>query len=147
MEVEMAKKRGKQISFDAMVKFFIQHYDITTSKDIKKIMTRLDLIEMSIKSLSEDMKGVGKLRIRNKTQISACDTVLEVIKQLENGGGFAEVKARTGFNDKKIRNTIYRLSYLKKNQEDKKRTLYSFMIDSGIRNFIWVVFVYEKDYR
>ncbi len=34
----MARKKGKSISFDAMVKFFMQYYNIPTRKDIDKLM-------------------------------------------------------------------------------------------------------------
>ena len=45
----MPKKRGKTISFDAMVKFFMQSYDIPTKKDVDKLMAKLDRLEILIK--------------------------------------------------------------------------------------------------
>ena len=43
----MAKK--KSVSFDAMVKFFMQHYNIPTKKDVDRIMDRLDRLEGLVK--------------------------------------------------------------------------------------------------
>ena len=37
------------------------------------------------------------------------DQALEVIKRFKKGVGFAEIQARTGFEEKKLRNIIYRL--------------------------------------
>ncbi len=41
----MSRKKGKTISFDAMVKFFMQNYDIPTKKDVAKLMAKLDRLE------------------------------------------------------------------------------------------------------
>ena len=46
----MAKRRGKAISFDAMVKFFMQHYDIPTKKDFEKLAAKMDRLEKLIKA-------------------------------------------------------------------------------------------------
>jgi len=47
-EDPMAKKKGNYVSFDAMVKFFIKYYNIPTRKDIDKLMTKMDRLEMLI---------------------------------------------------------------------------------------------------
>ena len=41
----MPRKRGKSVSFDAMVKFFMHTYNIPTKQDIERINARLDRIE------------------------------------------------------------------------------------------------------
>ncbi len=104
----MKKKRSKSISFDAMVKFFMQSYDIPTGKDIKKISLQLDRIEALITSLSAGDKTVLKSQTPN-IKISLTNRVLNIIKRFENGVSIAEIKAETGLEDKKLRNIIYRL--------------------------------------
>ena len=47
----MAKRKAKNISFDAMVKFFMHNYKIPTTKDVERLMTRLDQIEKQINSI------------------------------------------------------------------------------------------------
>ena len=47
----MPTKKGKTISFDAMVKFFMQNYNIPTKKDVDKVMAKLDRLENLIESL------------------------------------------------------------------------------------------------
>jgi len=44
-----------------------------------------------------------------RTATTSTDSALEVIKRFRKGVGFADIQARTGFEDKKLRNIIYRL--------------------------------------
>ena len=57
-EVHMARKKGKSISFDAMVKFFMQYYNIPTKKDIEKLVERMDRLEKVIKE--SELYGKGR---------------------------------------------------------------------------------------
>ncbi|MDJ0830052.1 MAG: hypothetical protein QNI92_09395, partial [Desulfobacterales bacterium] len=45
----MTRRKGKSVSFDAMVKFFMQQYNIPTRKDVDKMIVRLDRIERLIR--------------------------------------------------------------------------------------------------
>ena len=40
---------------------------------------------------------------------TASETIYQIIKQSRGGMGFAGIRARTGYEEKKVRNTIYRL--------------------------------------
>ena len=53
----MAKRKGKPVSFDAMVKFFMHHYDIPTKRDIEGLKDRLDRLEKLIKAISPRTKS------------------------------------------------------------------------------------------
>jgi len=113
----MAKKKGKSVSFDAMVKFFMQYYNIPTRKDIDKLMAKMDRLEMLIKSSAMTGKGGSISGVKaskskaltGRTATTSTDEALEVIKRFRKGVGFANIQARTGFGDKKLRNIIYRL--------------------------------------
>ncbi len=113
----MAKKRGKSISFDAMIKFFMQYYNIPTRQDIDKLMAKMDRLEILIKSSAISGKGRGTSGIKTargkastgRSAMTSFDMALEVIKRFRNGVGFAEIQSRTGFGDKKLRNIIFRL--------------------------------------
>ena len=117
----MARRKKKQVSFDAMVKFFMQQYDIPTRKDIDRLLARMDQLEALIHAVS-DSSGKGGSRkggharnsVFRRSGKTAADTVLEVIKRFKNGVAFAEIQARTGFEDKKLRNIIFRLHRLGK---------------------------------
>jgi hypothetical protein len=107
----MPRRKGKAISFDAMVKFFMQNYNIPTKRDVEKLMTRLDRIENIIKAAAPPGPYPAKTRASyHKTSATAIDMVYEAIKRSRTGLSFAEIQARTGFADKKIRNIIFRLN-------------------------------------
>lgn len=109
----MARRKGKSISFDAMIKFFMQNYNIPTKKDIEKLMARLDRLEVLINTLAASGKdrhmsdrGIAKDKTSGMT---ATDIVLDVIKRSKKGVGFAYIQSKTGFGDKKLRNIIFHL--------------------------------------
>lgn len=118
----MARKKGKSVSFDAMVKFFMKNYGIPTKRDVDMLVARLDRLE----SLVKTAMGFGRSRRaigsgaptgkapRRKTAITASDTVLETISKFKKGAGFAEIQSKTGFGEKKLRNIIFRLDKLGK---------------------------------
>ena len=114
----MAKRKSKPVTFDAMVKFFMQTYDIPTKKDVDKLLAKLDRLEMLLKASDiagrrgrlTAKKAAGGVKRRGRTVSTATDRVLQVIRNLKQGAGFDEIKAVTGFDDKKIRNIIFRLN-------------------------------------
>ncbi|MGB5746561.1 MAG: hypothetical protein WBM69_06240 [Desulfobacterales bacterium] len=119
----MSRKKGKTISFDAMVKFFMQNYDIPTKKDVDKLMARLDSLENLVK---QSALGANNARVhysRRKTALTAVDIVLDTIKHSRQGLDFAEIQAKTGFDEKKIRNIIFRLNKTGKIKR-KRRGIY-----------------------
>jgi hypothetical protein len=122
-EDSMPKRKGKTPSFDWMVKFFMRQYNIPTKKDVERLMAKLDRLENLIKqsALSPDNADV---RIgRRKTALTAIDVVLDAIKRSKQGIGFAAIQAKTGFDEKKIRNIIFRLNKIGKIKR-KSRGIY-----------------------
>ncbi|WP_054030164.1 hypothetical protein [Desulfatitalea tepidiphila] len=112
----MAKKKGKSVSFDAMVKFFMSTYNIPTKRDVEALMVRLDRIERSIATLNAekgrrngDSKSAGSQAVA-----TASDLVLEVIKRYPDGVDYAEIKRQTAYGEKKLRNILFRLHKLGK---------------------------------
>ena len=111
----MTRRKGKAVSFDAMVKFFMQNYNIPTKKDVDRLMAKLDRLENLLKTAMASgrypLKGPAGT---HKTAVTAVDVVFDVIKRSNRGLGFADIQAKTGFGDKKIRNTIFRLNKIGK---------------------------------
>jgi hypothetical protein len=99
-----------------MVKFFMQTYDIPTKKDVDRLMARLDQIENLIKATTSSgkTKRAAAGKSGGKTSRTASETVLNIIKGFEDGVRFADIKAATGFEDKKLRNIIFRLNKMEK---------------------------------
>jgi len=108
----MTRRKSKGVSFDAMVKFFMQNYEIPTKKDVEKLAARLDNIEKLLKST---LKSPGRARFspesggRKRSGSTAVEHVLAVMKGQDEGVSVSEIKDKTGFDDKKIRNIIFRL--------------------------------------
>lgn len=115
-------KTGKGMSFDGMVKFFLQYYRIPTRKDIERLMERIDQLEKLIKvKWAEAGRFTGRVAGRRAggdesaaaEGLTASDLVLSVIREAgDKGAGFADIKEKTGFPDKKLRNIIFRLNKL-----------------------------------
>ncbi|BBO70758.1 hypothetical protein DSCA_46880 [Desulfosarcina alkanivorans] len=109
----MTKRKGKPVSFDAMVKFFMHNYNIPTKRDIDRLNGRLDRLEKLIKALPpRNRRTVGKGN--GAAPQSATETVLELIRRSKNGIGIAAIREQTGYDDKKLRNIIFRLNKMGK---------------------------------
>lgn len=115
------RKRRKSYSVDAVIRFFLQYYNIPTKQDIAKLSMKMERLEEALKaSVLGDRKakktGAVKGRAKKKqarrgrAKMTATDKVLSVIKRSSKGVGIARLKARTGLEDKKIRNIVFRLS-------------------------------------
>jgi hypothetical protein len=115
MEVSMTKRKGKPVSFDAMVKFFMHNYNIPTKRDIDRLNDRLDRLEKLIRALTlspRNRRTSGKNS--GDAPQSATETVLDLIRRSKNGIGIADVREQTGYDDKKLRNIIFRLNKMGK---------------------------------
>ena len=120
----MSRKKGKPISFDAMVKFFMQNYNIPTKNDVDRLMARLDRLENLLRtSITAGHYASETRAVPRKTSLTAIDIVYDTIKQSRKGLGFAEIQTRTGFEEKKIRNIIFRLNKIGKIKR-KSRGIY-----------------------
>ncbi len=112
----MTRKKSKPISFDAMVKFFLQNYKIPTKKDIDRLEKRITQLEKLIRTTA----AAGRTRPpaapgRNaKGTATAMDIVYNVVRRARNGASFQYIQTKTGFDDKKVRNIIFRLNKLEK---------------------------------
>jgi len=130
-EDHMTRKKGKSVSFDAMVKFFMQYYNIPTKKDVDKLLARMDRLEKAIRSFelyakrrsTPSVKSAKTKAAGEKSTTTSSDMALEVIKRFKKGVGFSEIQVKTGFGEKKLRNIIYRLHKMGKIVR-KKRGVY-----------------------
>jgi len=110
----MTRKRRKPASFDAMVKLFIRNYDIPTRKDVDILVAKLDRLESLIKRGAHAGKGEAGAATappprKNSMAGTASEIVYQTIKGARTGVGFADIRAKTGYGEKKVRNAIYRL--------------------------------------
>jgi hypothetical protein len=123
-EGPMPKRKGKTPSFDWMVKFFMRQYNIPTKKDVDRLMAKLDYLENLIKQSALRPDNADTRIGRRKTSLTAIDVVLDAIKRSKQGTDFATIQAKTGFDEKKIRNIIFRLNKIGKINR-KSRGIYT----------------------
>jgi len=128
----MAKRSGKSVSFDAMIKFFMIRFEIPTRQDIQRIVNRLDQMEKTIKKYaicgkpkrSGNSKAGGHPRMVGSDQkLNASEIILKAIKDSAQGMDYAGISDITHFDEKKIRNILHRLHKTGKIQR-KRRGLY-----------------------
>ena len=115
------KKRRKSPSVDAFVRFFIQYYNIPTKRDIEKLGKKMERLEVALKAnrvagrkakKAGSVKGAAKKKQarRGRAKMTATEKILSIIEKSASGADIARLKARTGFEDKKIRNIVFRLT-------------------------------------
>ncbi len=115
------KKRRKSPSVDAFVRFFLQYYNIPTKQDIEKLGKRMERLEVALKAnrvaggkakKAGAVKGAAKKKQarRGRAKMTATEKILSIIEKSTRGADIARLKARTGFEDKKIRNIVFRLA-------------------------------------
>lgn len=114
------KRKRKAPSIDAMMRFFLQYYNIPTRQDIDKILKRIDRLEALIKSCKASGGSIGKTRkrktaeqrnrsARGRAKMTATEKVIGIIERSPRGVDVPALKARSGFEDKKVRNIVFRL--------------------------------------
>jgi len=115
------KKRRKSYSVDAVVRFFLQYYGIPTKQDIEKILRRMDRLEAAVKGArvsggtarkaSRRRTAGGKGQVaKGRPRMTATEKVLSILRKSRRGVDVPGLKVKSGFEDKKIRNIIFRLS-------------------------------------
>ena len=109
----MTKRKGKAVSFDAMVKFFMHTYNIPTKRDLDRISDRLDRIEKLINTLPARTRR-SSVKTGDTSPASATEIVFDLIQRSKDGIAIALIREQTGFDDKKLRNIIFRLNKMGK---------------------------------
>ena len=115
------KKKGKSPSLDVIMRFLLQRYSIPTKEDIEKLGKRMERLEEALKAnlvaAGKAKKPVGvkatakkKEARRGRAKMTATEKILSVIKRSADGADIAVLKTKTGFEDKKIRNIVFRLA-------------------------------------
>jgi hypothetical protein len=114
------KRKRKAPSVDAMMRFFLQYYNIPTKQDVEKVLQRLDRLEALINAGNSFGTGPGKgsrrkaggQKRRNtegRVKKTATEQVIKLIEASPKGIDVAALKTQSGFEDKKVRNIVFRL--------------------------------------
>jgi len=114
----MVEKPELGTNWEGFIKMLLNRLDIPTKEDIILLHGRLDKLEQL---LYQKKTGTAKKRpkqgLRRK---SASSIVLEVFANHPEGTNFKTVKAATRFEDKKLRNIIFRLDKIKRIKRVKR---------------------------
>ena len=105
-------------NFDGLIKLLLHRFDIPTKKDINLLHTRLDRLEQLLYR-KQPLSGKQSRKTPPRKR-SASSIVLDVVANHPKGTNFKTIKAATGFDDKKIRNIIFRLDKIKKIKRVKR---------------------------
>lgn len=119
------QKKKSNISFDAMVRFFMQTYEIPTKTDIDRLIERIERLEhlITMTAIQQQERGKTHKGTKFKATLSATDEVFEIVKASKDGATITDIQTRTNFDEKKVRNAIFRLNKLGRIKR-KKRGLY-----------------------
>lgn len=99
-------------NWESLIKLFLSRLDIPTKEDINQLHTRLDKLEQLLYQ-GKPMAG-GNGAGGSPKRKSASSIVLDVVANHPEGTNFKTIKAATGFNDKKLRNIIFRLDKIRR---------------------------------
>lgn len=116
----MPRNKIKPANFDAVLKAFVKSYNIPTKKDLDKLIDKIDQLEKLIRKTNSSIALSGRgIMVKNasargkmggRINMTASALVLDVIASSRKGADFAYIQEKTGFDDKKIRNIIFRLN-------------------------------------
>ena len=102
-----------------LIKALLKRLEIPPLHEIHQIHTRLDRLEKLLYQKSGGQRSFPGNDNTPKSKI-ASTIVLELIARHPNGIEFKAIREETGFNDKKLRNIIYRLDRTGKIQRIKR---------------------------
>lgn len=105
----MTGKKKRAVSLNTLVKMFMRDYNIPTKKDIDKLIMRMDRLEQLIKDNYENPRRYKPKKKSPAGSETASSMVLNLIKKNKRGIKFSEIKEKTGFKEKRLRNIIYHL--------------------------------------
>lgn len=105
----MSNLKKKSQSFDSMIKNFLSQYNFATKQDINRLIQKIDNLEKKLANIPTPEKNTPATQINPKNG-SASEMVVAVISSIGTGANFSDIQEQTQFEDKKLRNIIYRLN-------------------------------------
>jgi len=111
--------KTKHVTLDAAFKSLLKDYGIPSKKEIDRINAKIDRMEKMLKRTTSaaDKKSAPRAasaKSGGSRRMSATNVVLDTIKRSKKGADFASLQSKTGFDEKKLRNIIFRLHKLGK---------------------------------
>lgn len=117
-------KQERSPSVGEVVDYFLEYYDFPRRSDFFELTARIAFLENLLQEVLADRKRdhlpaaqapPKKKRARTKKKsLSATDAILLVMKKHGGSLSFKEILEKTNFDDKKVRNIVFRLNKLGK---------------------------------
>ncbi len=114
----MVEKSELGTNWESFIKMLLKRLDIPTKTDIVSLHERLDKLEQLLYQ-----KHPGAIPRKKKSSVkrkSASSIVLDEFAKHPKGTNFKTIKEATGFDDKKLRNIIFRLDKIKRIKRVKR---------------------------
>lgn len=108
----MIEKTEQGVNWENFIKMLLNRLDIPTKEDISSLHDRLDKLEQLL--YNKQPVSARKKPKSNSMRKSASAVVLDIIANHPKGTNFKTIKAATGYDDKKLRNIIFRLDKIKR---------------------------------
>jgi len=100
-------------NFESLISGFLCKLELATKSDVRSLMERIDQLEQMIVSITNE--STTHTNRKNKPAASnqrISDKVLEILGQCESPMTYAQLKDKSGVDEKSLRNVIYRLNKL-----------------------------------
>ena len=110
----MAKKQENEINPENLIiKTILDTFDIAAKSDITELQNRVDKLErLIVRQKTEQVPKktkIDKAAKSGKKADTATSTVLKEINKYPKGTNFETIQAATSFEERKLRNIIFRL--------------------------------------
>jgi uncharacterized protein with PhoU and TrkA domain len=100
-------------NFESLISGFLSKLELATKSDVHSLMERIDHLEQMIASVTIDSDTQKMQKIKTvATNQRLSDQVLEIMKKNESPMTYAQLKQVSDFDEKSLRNVIYRLNKL-----------------------------------
>lgn len=113
----MLEKPELGTNWETFIKMLLSKLDIPTKEDLVFLKKRLDKLEQLLNHRKTGKQNGAKPSGGKK---SASSIVLGVIANHPKGADFKTLQSATGFDEKKLRNIIFRLDKIKKIKRVKR---------------------------
>lgn len=119
----MSENKEQHISWEGVIRTLLDRLEIPSGSELRELHKRLDKLEELVYQKAPDRQPPDRGRTkekRQKSRKSASDFVLEIITMFPEGTDFKTLKEKTGYEDKKLRNIIYRLDKIGRIEKVKR---------------------------
>jgi uncharacterized protein (UPF0335 family) len=100
-------------NFESLISGFLGKLELATKSDVQSLMERIDHLEQMIVTVANNDGTHGNRKIKPAApNLRISDKVLEIFGQSESPLTYAQLKDISGFDEKSLRNVIYRLNKL-----------------------------------